>query len=201
MSKVLIVVLVLLATAIGIHYKDPTFFATLKNKFFTEKKQSVTFAPPVTTLSAEDKKAIVTQLNKAFADEWLAYYQYWMGAKVVQGPLVEKVATELMEHAEEELEHAGMLSTRITQLDGKPLLNPKEWFTQTTCGFMEPSDPSVTIILQQNIKGEECAVKAYKELINLFQAKDPGTGDMLKAILAVEEKHIRDLTELLNQIK
>ena len=23
-------------------------------------------------------------LNKAYADEWLAYYQYWIGAKIVR---------------------------------------------------------------------------------------------------------------------
>jgi bacterioferritin len=26
-------------------------------------------------------------LNQAFADEWLAYYQYWLGAKIVKGPM------------------------------------------------------------------------------------------------------------------
>ncbi len=28
---------------------------------------------------------LVTVLNKAYADEWLAYYQYWVGAKVASG--------------------------------------------------------------------------------------------------------------------
>ena len=26
-------------------------------------------------------------LNQAFADEWLVYYQYWLGAKIVKGPM------------------------------------------------------------------------------------------------------------------
>ena len=30
---------------------------------------------------------VIEMLNKAFADEWLAYYQYWLGAKVVKGPM------------------------------------------------------------------------------------------------------------------
>ncbi len=33
----------------------------------------------------KDVNKIVEMLNKALADEWLAYYQYWVGAKVVKG--------------------------------------------------------------------------------------------------------------------
>ena len=29
---------------------------------------------------------LVKLLNKAFSDEWLAYYQYWIGSKIVRGP-------------------------------------------------------------------------------------------------------------------
>ena len=28
---------------------------------------------------------LINLLNKAFCDEWLAYYQYWIGARVVEG--------------------------------------------------------------------------------------------------------------------
>jgi len=36
-----------------------------------------------------DVQQLLSLLNKAFADEWLAYYQYWLGAKVVKGPMKE----------------------------------------------------------------------------------------------------------------
>ena len=32
-----------------------------------------------------DVEQLLKLLNMAFADEWLAYYQYWLGAKVVRG--------------------------------------------------------------------------------------------------------------------
>ena len=38
---------------------------------------------------------LIELLNKAFADEWLAYYQYWVGAKVVSGPMKDAVIAEL----------------------------------------------------------------------------------------------------------
>ncbi len=31
----------------------------------------------------EHAERVIELLNKALADEWLAYYQYWTGAKVV----------------------------------------------------------------------------------------------------------------------
>ena len=31
-----------------------------------------------------DPKQVITLLNKAFSDEWLAYFQYWIGAKVIK---------------------------------------------------------------------------------------------------------------------
>ena len=34
-----------------------------------------------------DAKQLVAMLNSALADEWLAYYQYWVGALVVKGPM------------------------------------------------------------------------------------------------------------------
>ena len=64
---------------------------------------------------------VLELLNKAFADEWLAYYQYWLGAKVVQGPMKDAVITELLQHAADELRHAGLLTTRIIQLGGTPI--------------------------------------------------------------------------------
>ena len=54
-----------------------------------------------------DVEQLLKLLNMAFADEWLAYYQYWLGAKVVKGPMKEAVIAELLQHATDELRHAG----------------------------------------------------------------------------------------------
>lgn len=50
---------------------------------------------------------LIAMLNKAYADEWLAYYQYWVGAKVAIGMPKEAVVAELIQHATDELRHAG----------------------------------------------------------------------------------------------
>jgi bacterioferritin len=46
------------------------------------------------------------------------YYQYWLGAKVVKGPMKQSVIAELLQHAGDELRHADMVATRIIQLGG-----------------------------------------------------------------------------------
>src|SRR4030042_258149 len=34
-----------------------------------------------------DVKKLIDMLNAALSEEWLAYYQYWIGARVIEGPL------------------------------------------------------------------------------------------------------------------
>ena len=53
-----------------------------------------------------DVDNLLSQLNAALAEEWLAYYQYWVGALVVEGAMRSDVQGEFEEHAEEERHHA-----------------------------------------------------------------------------------------------
>jgi bacterioferritin len=143
-----------------------------------------------------DVGRVVELLNKAFADEWLAYYQYWLGAKIVAGPMKDGVITELMQHAADELRHADLVSNRIIQLGGTPLTTPRRWFEMANCGYDEPADPFVKRILEQNIKGEQCAISVYNSLIAEVGMKDPVTYNMAITILQDEVEHEEDLQAL-----
>ncbi|MBU4269939.1 ferritin [Candidatus Dependentiae bacterium] len=143
---------------------------------------------------------LVKKLNKAFADEWLAYYQYWIGAQVAKGPMKESVIAELNQHAADELRHSQMLSTRIIQLGGAPILEPKDWYVQTNCGYSAPTNPHVKKLLEQNIDGERCAINIYQELIDFTKDKDILTYDIAQQILADEVEHEDDLENLLEDI-
>ncbi len=143
-----------------------------------------------------DVDELINLLNKALADEWLAYYQYWIGAKVVKGPMKDAVIAELTLHATEELSHAELISDRITQLEGTPVLSPAEWMKITNCGYDIPSDPYVEEILNQNIKGEQCAIKVYNELLDITREGDPITYNIILTILSQEVEHEEDLSSL-----
>lgn len=140
-----------------------------------------------------DVKKLIGVLNKAFSDEWLAYYQYWIGAKVVKGPMKEAVIAELIQHAADELRHADMLAMRIIQLGGTPVTEPKDWYKLANCGYAAPSDPYVKAILKQNIQGEQCAIMAYTKLLKLTEGKDPVTYNVALQILQDEVEHEEDL--------
>lgn len=148
-----------------------------------------------------DVSKLIELLNKAFADEWLAYYQYWVGAKVAKGPMRGAVVAELEEHAGDELKHAGMLTERIIQLGGTPILKPEDWYKMTNCGYEAPEDPHVRAVLEQNIKGEQCAIDVYKTLLETVKDKDPVTYNMVLEILEDEVEHEEDLQAILEDTK
>lgn len=143
-----------------------------------------------------DVSKLLEQLNRAFSDEWLAYYQYWLGAKVVKGPMKDAVITELEQHATEELNHALLLTTRIIQLGGTPVSTPQDWYKWTNCGYDAPDDPYVMTILKQNIKGEQCAISTYKKLMDMTASKDPVTYNIILQIIEEEVEHEEDLQAL-----
>jgi bacterioferritin len=148
-----------------------------------------------------DIKRVLELLNKAFADEWLAYYQYWLGAKVVIGPMKDAVITELMEHAADELRHADMVSERILQLGGTPPTTPKKWLELTNCGYDPPDNPAVQKILEQNVKGEQCAISVYNSIVEEIGLKDPVTYNIAVQILQDEVEHEEDLQALLEDLE
>jgi bacterioferritin len=140
-------------------------------------------------------------LNKALSDEWLAYYQYWVGSKVVKGPMKDAVIAELTLHATEELAHAELLTTRIIQLGGTPVLSPADWSKLTNCGYDAPEDPFVEKVLQQNIKGEQCAISVYNQLLDITREGDPVTYNVILQILQDEVEHEEDLQSLLEDFE
>ena len=115
-----------------------------------------------------DVDKLIELLRRAYCDEWLAYHQYWLGAKLVKGPMKDAPPTK-----------------------------PSEWYTLTNCGYDAPDDPFVKTLLEQNIKGERCAINTYKELLDITKDKDPITYNTVLQILQQELEHEEDLQALL----
>ncbi len=144
---------------------------------------------------------IVEMLKKAMADELFSTHQYWLGAKLVTGPMRGQIVEELNEHSEEELKHASMLADRILQLEGTPVLRPEDWYKLSNCGYETPDDPSSVTILKQNIEGEQCAIKVYEKLASFLKEKDEITYYMAMDILKDEIEHEDELITLLEAIE
>jgi bacterioferritin len=76
------------------------------------------------------------------------------------------------------------------------VLTTDEWTKITNCGYEKPDDPFVSVILDQNIKGEQCAIRVYSELLDLTRVGDPITYDVILQILKDEVEHEEDLVAL-----
>jgi bacterioferritin len=140
-----------------------------------------------------DVDKLIKMLNEALAEEWLAYYQYWIGARLMEGPMRSEVEQELLIHATEELNHAVLVVDRIIQLGGTPVLNPADWFKLSSCDYEVPNDPYIETILQQNLKGERCAIQRYKDIADFTQGKDHITFQIATSILSDELEHEEDI--------
>lgn len=133
---------------------------------------------------------LVEQLNRAYADEWLAFYQYWVAAQIASGRGSQPVVEELERIADEELEHAEELAQRIVQLGGKPLPHPKLWLEKANCGYSEPPAPrDLEKLIHTSIEAERCAASVYQKLAALTHGKDHVTYQLICHILAEELNH------------
>lgn len=141
-------------------------------------------------------ETVIDLLNRAYADEWLAYYQYYVESKVVKGIMKDAVIAELDQHAADELRHAGMVADRILQLGGTPILHPNMWLEKSDCGYEASKNFDVLGILEDAIKGEQCAIDVYSRLADMTRCKDIVTYDMVSRILADEVEHEEDLVAL-----
>lgn len=76
------------------------------------------------------------------------------------------------------------------------MLSPDEWGKITNCGYDAPEDPFVSVVLDQNIKGEQCAIRVYNKLLALTRETDPITYNIILQILTDEVEHEEDLVAL-----
>jgi bacterioferritin len=148
-----------------------------------------------------DVEKLIQMLNEALAEEWLAYYQYWVGARVMEGPMRSEVEPELLLHATQELGHAELVINRIVQLGGTPILNPDQWKSFAKCDYEEPTDPYIEVILEQNLRGERCAIQRYEEIAEYTNGKDHATYQMAITILNDELEHEHDIEDWLRDIE
>lgn len=144
---------------------------------------------------------LLKMLNAAYSEEWLAYYQYWIGARLMAGPMKTEIEQELLVHANQELGHALSLVNRIIQLGGTPVLSPADWMKQARCRFEAPRDPYIEVILEQNLKGERCAIGRYKEIADFTRGKDDVTYQLAVTILNEEAEHEEDIESWMKDIR
>lgn len=165
--------------------------------YFMRVENMGSTAKEIVELNVEE---VVEELNKALADEWLAYLQYWNAAKIIKGGKAFMAIKELEAIAKDELEHAEELVERIIKLGGKPIVDPKQYYEKTNCGYEVPTE-DVTKALKDAIKGEGCAIKVYKKIADMTHDKDPITYQLMLHIMEEEIDHEQRFENILEELE
>lgn len=148
-------------------------------------------------ISKVDHDELLKALNEALSEEWLAYYQYWVGALVAKGPMRTSIVAEFMEHANEEYDHANKLGKRIIELGGTPVLDPKQWENLARCKYDAPSNDWVMELVKQNLVAERCAIARYQQICEMTFGKDYETFKVSAKILKEEIEHEQEMEDFL----
>jgi bacterioferritin len=149
----------------------------------------------ITPTYSADRKAVIKLLNDALATEWVCVLRYYRHYYMAKGMLADSVKAEFLEHAQQEQEHAGMLSERIVQLGGEPDLNPDTLTARAHAEYKEGGN--LRDMVRENLIAERIAIDSYREMINFIGDKDTTTKRLLEHILAQEEEHADDFADLL----
>lgn len=174
---------------------DPSDFLT-DVKTLRERARKHIAEGAVTTDYRLDPVVAVRLLNDALATELICTLRYRQHAFVAKGINSEPIAQEFLAHSNEELAHADQIARRIVQLGGSPDMQPgnlpdKSHAEYVTCDTLKE-------MIRENLVAERIAIESYRELVSFFGDRDPTTRVMLEGILAMEEQHADELSDLLD---
>lgn len=152
----------------------------------------------VTEGYSADRETVVKLLNEALATEIVCVLRYKRHYFMATGINAESVASEFLQHANEEQGHADLIAQRIVQLKGAPNLNPDGLLTRSHAEYVEGT--SLLDMIKEDLVAERIAIDSYREMITYFGNDDPTSRRMLEGILAMEEEHADDLVSLLEKM-
>lgn len=137
---------------------------------------------------AISRKKLLAELNKDLEWEYAAAIQYVQHATTITGAKYDSIQKELLIHAQEEMQHAVMLSEQIDFLGGTPSVDVEK--RETAASSVE--------MLRQDLAGEDNAIARYRERIAQAEAlQEYGLRRVLEDILIQEEEHKRDIADVL----
>jgi bacterioferritin len=150
---------------------------------------------PITKEYPLDRRRAVALLNEALATELVCVLRYQFHYFMATGIHSQSVKEEFREHAREEQEHAERIAERIKQLGGKPEMNPDVLSGLSHSEYREGT--SLADMIREDLIAERIAIDSYREMIEFFGDGDPTSRILMEEILAKEEEHADDLTDLL----
>lgn len=150
----------------------------------------------VTGSYSADKATVIKLLNEALATEYVCVLRYYRHYFMASGMLADSVKAEFLEHARQEQEHAHKIAERIVQLGGEPDLNPDTLTSRSHAEYKEGND--LRDMVREDLIAERIAIDSYREMINYIGDRDTTTKRILEHVLAQEEEHADEMSDLLD---
>jgi bacterioferritin len=151
----------------------------------------------VTGAYGADPKAVIAALDDALATEIVCSLRYRNNYHVAKGIHADVAATEFLEHAVQEEDHANRIARRIVQLGGTPDMDPTSVARRAHSQYK--TGDHLRQLIAENLIAERVAIEVYSSMIRWLGDSDPTTRRMIEEILAVEEEHADDLANLLER--
>ena len=145
-----------------------------------------------------DRETVLRILNDALATEIVCVLRYKRHYYMASGIHAGAVAQEFLEHATDEQGHVDKIAERITQLGGKPDLDPANLTTRSHSEYVEGE--GLLEMIREDLVAERIVIDSYSEMIRYLGGDDPTTRRMIEEILADEEDHADDLRTLLETL-
>lgn len=142
-----------------------------------------------------DRDNVIKILNDALATELVCVLRYRRHYFMARGIHSQAVATEFLQHANEELGHADQIAERIVQLGGEPNFSPDGLTGRSHAEYVEGK--TLADMIREDLVAERIAIDSYREVIQYLGSRDPTTRRVMEQILAVEEEHADELADLL----
>jgi bacterioferritin len=146
-----------------------------------------------------DADQVCKVLNEALATELVCVLRYKAHYFAAQGINSEGVKAEFLQHANDEQNHADLLSERITQLNGTPNLNPEGLATRSHSEYATSDD--LATMIKADLIAERIAIDTYGEIVRWLSDKDPTSRRLMETLLEKEEEHANDMHDLLTRFK
>jgi bacterioferritin len=142
-------------------------------------------------IAGVDLKGLINDLNKAYCDEWLAYYAWWYMALAVEGKGYEDMQEFLNKIAKDELEHAAELAERIIELGGLPVNNISDLAKNANASYpgvmknLSDYDEIIKLVTE----AEAGAIEVYNKIAQKTFGKDHDTYQLAVHIMGEEIGH------------
>lgn len=146
-------------------------------------------------------KELVKDLNKAYCDEWLAFYLYSYMAQIVSGKNCRMISELLQGIAQEELEHARMLADLIIKLGDVPTATPMDLEKNANSSYTLPpkNRTDTNRMIRIVSEAEADAIEVYHRLAKRTAGKDFNSHRLILHILSEEIDHEERLENLMER--